>query len=356
MFGRRLAPAGETFGRFPELGKGDLPRFGSVDPGSEQVVDLLFPFRTGAGRNGHRFEFRRREPEILLHQRRGRQRSDSDLESVRGVDPFHLPDVADQVFGTGCGPGVAAELHRIPGGGESGQKRVEVGRIGEPVAQRFLHQRPDILPDRMKSEGVGDNPVRAGRDLGEEVRVSGRRHRGRRAAQHIGVGDQCERCGAGEGLFEAVHQHRRSERSVAVDRRRGRNAQITGARHFGTALDQIVDGAAADRDRNRSGRARIHQGFDVAILRMEERFRREEVWFMGIESALQQEVLHALAGGFPGVAVGDDPGPAAWKNFGKHFRDILQRVGIQNKTFRFHAGRDGDSIHRIHLLTSCWMA
>ncbi len=145
-------------------------------------------------------------------------------------------------------PAQQQSLDQLPDG-----RRVpaaNAGRVGHHLAQPPLHHRPRRRMNRLAPHEVSQNPVRAGGNLGDEVRVSPGIHLVRRGANHLHVRHHRGGRRALEGLLGALVSNRGSESGVAVHRSRRGDAHIGATRPVGGQLGQVVNRARTHRDRN----------------------------------------------------------------------------------------------------------
>ena len=147
--------------------------------------------------------------------------------------------------------------------------------------------------------------------LADQVAIAPGRHLGRRRGDHVEVGHDGARGGAGEGALEAVLAQRRARGGVAVHRGGGRHAGIGTAGEFGGVFHDVVQHARPDGDRHdglggglgadRSCKRLGRLGGSLHARRARQEDRRQD----GAPGGRQQ-VGNPPAGHPPGVLVGHD--------------------------------------------------
>ena len=263
--------------------------------------------------------------EVLLQQELqrggGGKRADAHLEAVRdGLalerEVLHVPVVRHLVFRAARG---ARGSHRLHGERAHHEALAELahfalvargttGRVGERVAQRTLHELPRERMDGLRADEVGDDPVRAGRNLRDEVGVAARGHLLRRGGGNGAVDDTAERGLAVHRLLHAVLGDGGAVGGVAVHRGGRTHDHVAQTQLAARALRKVVDHARTDGNRDCAVR-----GSDGLAHLLHLRVGGVEIGAVGIDDMLGdvasgglQEVDHARACDGPRTRVVDD--------------------------------------------------
>ena len=114
---------------------------------------------------------------------------------------LHVPEMAELMFRAGSGAagfgrlhGEAAEHEALDQLGDGRRLRgADAGGIGDHGAQTALDNFPGGVIDGFHAERVGHDPIRAGGDFGQQIRVTPGVHFGGRGANDIRVRNDCGR-------------------------------------------------------------------------------------------------------------------------------------------------------------------
>ena len=159
-------------------------------------------------------------------------------------------------------------------------------------------------------QGVGNQPVGAGRDLAQQVAVAGGRQRRRRGGQHVQVGDDRGRRGTGHRLLEPISGDRSPERRVAVHRGGRRDHHVRSPEASGRKLGQVVHRPRADRHRHgvvaSEDVLKLQHPVEIGVQR-----RRRGSPAPHVDARPAQLRIDALPGDRPGGRVGHDHRPVA---------------------------------------------
>src|SRR5699024_4427902 len=118
--------------------------------------------------------------------------------------------------------------------------------VGQRGTQRPLHQVPHRVLDGFHPELLGNDPVRAGGDLLDQVPHAGGGEPGGRRSHHAVIGHHGGRRGAVPGDLEAVDTDGGAVGGVSVHRGGGAHHHVLALEFTGGELGQIVQGAGAD--------------------------------------------------------------------------------------------------------------
>ena len=201
----------------------------------------------------------------------------------------------------------------------------------------------------MFAKRVGDEPIRAARNLRGEIRITGGGHFEGGGADDGVVGDDGERGGAWDGLLEAVDDHGGTVGGVTVNRGGGGDAEVAVAFGFrGGEFRQIVDGSGSDGDGGLS--------FDdftelrnVAVVGMKCGFDWEDVWFILRNASVFQQLEDLFTGGLPCIFIRDDDGRLAGPEFFDVFGDVFKNVVAEHAEFGLKTFGNCDDAHDLFL-------
>ena len=192
--------------------------------------------------------------EQFVVEGQGRQGADADLETVGRGDPvvgvvLHVPEMAELVLGPRGRPAGPNRLHGEPGHHEAihqPQETLDLAPV-DPAGRACPGPEPplDRVPgpgvDRFLPRRVGQDPVRPGDVLGQQVCVARRVHPPGGAGDHVEVGQHGPGRGAVERLLGPLRRDRRPVGRVPVHRRRGRDDHVWPAQAVGGELGQVID-------------------------------------------------------------------------------------------------------------------
>src|SRR5699024_1885022 len=119
-------------------------------------------------------------------------------------------------------------------------------RIGQRGSQWSLHEVPHRVLDGLHVEFVGEDPVRAGGDLLDQVAHSGGSEPGGGCGHHAVVGHHGGRRGGVGGALEAVDADGGAVGGVAVHRGGGAHHHVLPLELTGGQFGQVVQRAGAD--------------------------------------------------------------------------------------------------------------
>ena len=194
--------------------------------------------------------------------------------------------------------------------------------VGEGAAQRALDHVPHVLVDRFDPQGVGEDPIRSGGDLLDEVAVSGGGQALGRVAYDVVVRDEAGGAGARAGDLEAVAGDGRAEGGEAVDRGGRAHVHVRATELAGGQLGDVVERARPDRahDRVLERLNVVAQDFDVLVVAVKRRLSWENIRFLGeFDPCRPEGGDHFLAGRAEGVFVCHDEGLRPREQLGEHF-------------------------------------
>ena len=194
----------------------------------------------------------------------------------------------------------------------------------DSTAQRTLDEIPHPLVDGLDPQHVGKDPVGPGRDLAQQVAVTGGRHHLRRGGHHGQVGDAAARGRAAQRLFEPVEGDRGTESGVAVHGGRGADHQVGPAEFPGGPFRDVVERARADDDGDRIHRRQgIPQGLAVLVFRVQLGFPREDVRIHELHPRRIQGLGDPFPGQREGAFVRDHYRPCRPEQFREHLSGPL---------------------------------
>ena len=177
--------------------------------------------------------------------------------------------------------------------------------------------------NRLDTQRVGEDPIRAGGNFGEQIGIACGVQIGRRLGDDIQIGDDRARRGARERIFGAVARDRCAKCHISVHRRRRRDAHVWSADTVRGELGQVVDRARSDADGNRLvmlGKISL-EFFDEAVLGMEICAGKNE-WLVRMRELLNDFVARDVERN----RIGDHDRPALAELPSKYFASALKHA------------------------------
>ena len=221
--------------------------------------------------------------------------------------------------------------------------------IAQRLLQTVLHQIERKAVDRLRSHDIGDHPVGAGRNLGDQVGIPRRRHR----LGGLGRDPRIEGHAVGrrtvERLLVALIGDRSAVGRITVHRGGRADAHVTTAATVRRQLRQVVDDARAHRHGNSVGLFQhVLQLLDIRPLR-ERIVVTVYVRFVLCDTGRVEIVLHGFAGQRIGDLVGHDNGPFPGKQLLEHLGRTGQGVAADNQRFGVRRPLQG-TFNFVHFL------
>ena len=209
--------------------------------------------------------------------------------------------------------------------------------IAKSLFQPLLHQPEGEVVHLVGPHGVGQHPVCAGGDLGDQIGVSRSGHAGGRRGGDRRVEHHAQRRGAVEGLLVAVLGDRGAVGRIAIHRSGRADHHVAAAVVVGTEFRQVVDNARTHGDGHGVGRGQhAVQLLDERPLGIEFRIG-ENVRFVLRDARFGEDAVHLLPGHPPRIEVRDHEGAAGGEQAFEHLRGL--RKGIDADHQRFGVGR-----------------
>ncbi len=166
----------------------------------------------------------------------------------------HVQGMADLVTGARRRPGAARDVHRDAGqyqGLREGRQEVlilSVSWVPQQVLPRRAGHRDGQPVHRLAGDRVRQLPVRAGRDVGDDVADAGCHEARRGLPDHVQVDDDADRAGHPVGAPAGVVVEGRDRRADAVVGQVGGDRDQRQADPGGGVLGGVDDLAAAEAD------------------------------------------------------------------------------------------------------------
>ena len=241
---------------------------------------------------------------------------------------FHVPQVAELMLGPRCGTTRLYGLH-----GKAAQKQsfgqlpglfdlsgVDPGRIGKSLLEIVLNQREGKRIDRIGADGVGQHPVGAGGNLGDQVGVSRSGELGGSGCGNGRVEQHPERSRAVERLFVPVLRDRSAVGGISVHRSGRADGHVSAAVVVGREFGQVVDDTRSDGYRNGVGVGQdVVELFDEAPFGVERRVV-EDMGLILLDSGFVQVSVDLFSGHTPCVEIRYDDGPFSGEELCEEFR------------------------------------